>query len=120
MRPGTLGLSLAAGVAAALVVGVAVTEVALAWTEFSLFVAIPAGVAAGAFVAAAVYLGLADDAPARRRRVAASLGGFGVAFLAVLVLAGTVGSTGAVVALVLAVVAGAVAAGATYYRAGTA
>lgn len=114
----SLGLALAAGVAAFLLVGVAVTELALAWIEFSLFVGLPAGLAAGAFVAAAVYLGLAEDAPARRRRVAVTAGGFGVGFLVVLVLIAVVVDLGVVSSLGVALFAGAVVAGAAWQVAG--
>lgn len=114
MRLRTVGLAVAAGVAAFLVVGVAVTELALAWIEFSLLVGLPAGLATGAFVAAATFLGLAEGAPARRRRAALSVGGFGVAFLAVLVVAAAVGGQGVVVSLVVAGGVGVVVAGGAY------
>ena len=62
----SLAYALIAGVAAFLAVGVAVTEIASAWIEFSVFVGLPAGVVAGIVVAAAVALGLADvDSPQR-------------------------------------------------------
>lgn len=83
VRP--LGLALATGVAAFLLVGIAVTELAQPRVEFSLLLGVPAGVAAGAFATAGVYLGLAEEAPARRRRVAGAFAGFGAAFLVALV-----------------------------------
>lgn len=102
MRLRALGL---AGLAA-LVGGAAVTEVALRWVAFSLFVGVPAGLAAGVVVAAAVLLGLVEDAPAGRRRAATAIGGFGATFLVVLVAAASVGGQGVVVSLVVAGVVG--------------
>jgi len=77
----TLALALGAGLAAFLAVGAAVTEFALRWVEFSLFVGLPVGLVAGVTAAAAVLLGRGETASARARRVAAAVGGFGVAFL---------------------------------------
>ncbi len=114
MRLRTLGLAGAAGLAAALVVGAAVTEVALRWIEFSLFVGIPAGLAAGVVVAVAVLRGFTADAPAGRRRAATAVGGFGAAFLVVLVAVASVGGQGVVVSLVAAGVVGVVVAGVVY------
>lgn len=112
----SLLVALAAGVAAFIVVGAAVSEYTLRWIEFSVFVGIPAGLAAGAFVAAGVYLGLADDAPAQRRRVASAFGGFGVAFVVLLVgLAAGLG-LGTVQSMVVAAVAAAVIGGGLYLR----
>lgn len=77
-----------------------------------MFVGIPAGLVAGAVAAAAVALGLGEDKSARRRRVATSVGVFGIGFLATLaVLAiagqGLVVSTGAGLAVgVVAAVVG--------------
>ncbi|ELZ93709.1 hypothetical protein [Haloferax volcanii] len=47
--------SFAVGVVAALVVGIAVTEVASRWIFFSLFVGIPAGIVAGVLAVAVTY-----------------------------------------------------------------
>ncbi|ELZ60714.1 MULTISPECIES: hypothetical protein [unclassified Haloferax] len=47
--------SFAVGVVAALVVGIAVTELASRWIFFSLFVGIPAGVVAGVLAVAVTY-----------------------------------------------------------------
>ncbi|ELZ95430.1 hypothetical protein [Haloferax sulfurifontis] len=47
--------SFAVGVVAAVLVGIAVTEVAARWVFFSLFVGIPAGVVAGVLATAATY-----------------------------------------------------------------
>lgn len=105
----SLALALAAGVAAFLVVGIAVTEFAQPWIEFSLFLGIPAGLGAGAFVTALVYLWLADDVPAHRRRVAAAFASFGVAFLVLLVLISVVLDIGTVLTLVVAAVVGVLA-----------
>jgi hypothetical protein len=58
----SLGYALAAGLAVFLTVGVAVTELAGTWVEFSLFVGLPAGIVAGAAAAAAVTVGLSDGA----------------------------------------------------------
>ncbi|MFB6139888.1 MAG: hypothetical protein ABEJ26_05585 [Halosimplex sp.] len=81
METRTFALALAAGLAVFVVVGAAVTEFALRWIEFSLFVGLPVGVVAGVTAAALVVLGSAGGAPVRQRRVAAALGAFGVAFL---------------------------------------
>ncbi|WEL29747.1 hypothetical protein [Haloferax volcanii] len=47
--------SFAVGVVAALVVGIAVTEVAARWVFFSLFVGIPSGLVAGVVAVAVTY-----------------------------------------------------------------
>ena len=112
----SLVLALAAGIAAFLVVGIAVAEFTQPWIEFSLFVGIPAGIAAGAFTAAAVYLGLAEDAPARRRRLAGTFAAFNVGFLLGLVVLGFVGNLGVVMAIVGSIVLGLVVATVGYLR----
>ena len=114
VRP--IALAAGAGVAAFLLVGVAVTELARPRIEFSLFVGIPAGIAAGAFTAAAVFLGLADDAPASRRRAAGATAAFGVGFVVALVALGWVAGVGAVTAIVGAVVAALAVGVAAYLR----
>lgn len=113
MRGRALLAALATGVAAFLVVTVAVTEAAQPWIEFSLFLGLPAGVAAGAFATALTYLWL-GDVDAQRRRVAMGLASFGVVFLVVLVAVGELLEYGAVLTLFVAAVAGASGAVAAY------
>jgi len=114
-----LGYALAAGVAAFLVVGVTVTELAAARIEFSVFVGIPAGVVAGMAVTAAVAFELADVDSPQRYRLAGAVAGFGVGFLAaVIVLSGLVG-LGVVLSMALGVVVGLVAAVVSYVRGST-
>jgi len=109
-----LGYALAAGIAAFLVVGVTVTELATAWIEFSLFVGIPAGIVAGAAVAAAVGYGVGGEATPRQHRLAASFASFGLGFLVALVfLSGLIG-LGVVLSMGLGVVVGFVAAVVSY------
>lgn len=98
----------AAGVAAFILVGVAVTEVTVRWIEFSLFVGIPAGILAGVVASIVVYLGLTRDTPKVRRRVALALGTFGATFLAVLVVAVLLERT-VVMSILLATATGAIA-----------
>lgn len=112
----SLGLALAAGITAFLVVVVAVTEIAQPWIEFSLFLGIPAGIVAAAFTAAAVYLGLADDAPAGRRRIAGTFGAFGVAYLAALVVLGGIVDIGTALAIVVSAGIALVVAAVAYVR----
>jgi hypothetical protein len=116
MNVKTLGLTLAAGTTAFLFVGVAVTEFAQPWAEFSLLLGIPTGVAAGAVAAAGVYLGLADEAPARRRRVAGALGGFGTVFLFALVALAGLFRVGLTLALGVAFAVGLAAGVGAYLR----
>ncbi|WP_436930296.1 hypothetical protein [Halosimplex halobium] len=87
MHARTLAAAAVAGLAVFLAVGVAVTEVALRWVEFSLFVGTPIGFVAGATAAALVVAGSGADASARQRRVAVAVGAFGAAFLVVLAVA---------------------------------
>jgi len=112
--------ALLSGIAVFLVVGVAVTEFAQSWIEFSLFLGIPAGLAAGVFTAGAVYLGLADDAPASRRRVAGAFAAFGVAFLVLLVTLGLVVNIGVATAIIASIVVALVVAAVAYRRGATA
>ncbi|QPV63769.1 hypothetical protein I7X12_03810 [Halosimplex litoreum] len=81
MNTRTLALALAAGLATFLAVGAAVTEVALRWIEFSLFVGLPVGAVAGVTAGALVVLGGGDEASDRQRAVGVAVGAFGVAFL---------------------------------------
>jgi len=106
--------ALLSGVAVFLVVGVAVTEFAGSWIEFSLLLGIPAGLAAGVFTAGAVYLGLADGAPADRRRVAGAFVAFGVAFLIGLVALGWVLNIGVTTAIIVSIVVAVVVAVVAY------
>lgn len=114
MQLKSLVLALVAGLAAFLVVGVAVTELVQSWIEFSLFLGIPAGLGAGAFVAALVYLWLADDVPAQRQRVAITFASFGVAFLVILLAISIVLDMGTTLTLIVATVVGIMAAIAAY------
>jgi hypothetical protein len=101
-----VGLALAAGLAVFLVVGALVTELALPYIAFSLFVGIPVGAVAGLTATAFVLLGLADELPTRRRRGAIAVGAFGVVFLLVFVVEAVILSTQNSVALPVAVVVG--------------
>ena len=118
MRLKSLSLALLAGIAAFLIVGAAVTEFAQSWIEFSLFLGIPVGLVTGAFTAAAVYLGLADDAPVNRRRVAVSFAAFGVGFLIALVVFGWLLNIGVTTALIVSVVVALAVAVVAYLRGG--
>ncbi|MCU4801793.1 hypothetical protein OB920_15540 [Halobacteria archaeon HArc-gm2] len=111
-----LVLVVASGLAAFLVVGVAVTELLRPSIEFSLFVGLPAGLVAGVLVSAGVFLGLGDETSARRRRVALAAGVFGGVFLTVLLVAGGLFGLGTVTALAFATLSGVAAAVATFVR----
>lgn len=100
----SFGLALVTGAAVFLIVGVAVTELAQSWSEFSLFLGIPIGFAAGAFTVASVYLGLADDAPGQRRHIAGTFAVFGVAFLVGVIVLGGVLDIGITLVLGIAFV----------------
>lgn len=106
MNAKSVGVALAAGIAIFLIIGVAITELAQSWIEFSLFLGIPAGFAAGAFTAVAVYLGLADNAPAHRRRITGAFAGSGTVFLVVLIVLGGLLNLGVTLALGIAFVVG--------------
>lgn len=116
MNTKSLALALLAGIATFLVVGIAVTALLEPRIEFSVFLGIPAGLGAGAVAAAAVYLGLGDDAPAERRRVALAFGLFGAGLLATLVVLAAAGQ-GVVLSIAAGVVVGLVA-GVVGYRRG--
>ena len=109
-------LALLSGIASFLVVGVVVTEFAQSWIEFSLLLGIPAGLATGAITAAAVYLGLADDAPAGRRRIAGAFAAFGVGFIVALVVFGWIVNIGVTTAIVISVVVALAVAAVAYFR----
>lgn len=72
-----LRLTLAAGVATFLIVGVAVTELLQSRIEFSLLVGSPVGLVAGAIAAGLVAWGTNNGASAQRRRLATAFGTFG-------------------------------------------
>ncbi|SER44693.1 hypothetical protein [Natrinema salaciae] len=110
------GLALVAGSAAFLIAGVTVTEFAHQWIEFSLFIGIPAGIVAGVVTSAAVYIGLADNSPAQRQRIASAVAGFGVVFLGGLLLLGGVLSLGVTLALSIAFVGALLAGTGVYVR----
>ncbi|WP_459192632.1 hypothetical protein [Halosimplex sp. J119] len=90
MRLRTVAVALAAGLAAFLAVGAAVTEFALRWIEFSLFVGIPVGLLAGLTAIGLVIAGFGAEVSHLRRRIAVTVATSGVAFL--LVLTVTVGA----------------------------
>lgn len=110
-----IGLALLAGIAAFLVVGIAVTELLSPRIEFSLFVGIPAGLMAGVVAAAAVALWFGrEDAGARRAAVA--LGAFGGAFLATTVAVGILAGVGLLASMLAGGVVGLAAAVLGYLR----
>lgn len=115
MNVKSFGLTLAAGLAAFLIVGVAVTELLQSRIEFSLLVGLPAGLLAGAITIAAVALSLGDRVAPKRRKVAYSAGVFAVAFLVVLVT-GAILSQGITIAIIAGIVLGLGAAVVTYLR----
>ncbi|AGB32989.1 hypothetical protein C488_10076 [Natrinema pellirubrum DSM 15624] len=87
MRVRTLGYTAAAGIAAFLVVFVAVSELLLPFIEFSVLVGLPAGIGAGVLVAAVVLIQFGRNADGTPHPLALSLGTFGVTFLTVLAVA---------------------------------
>ena len=105
----SVAASLAAGVAAFLLVGVAVTELAASRIEFSLFLGLPAGIGAGALAMTVVLLTVEDVRPGRRR-LGLAVGTFGVVFLVGLLVAAFVLRLGAVTAIAVGVVLGVFAA----------
>ncbi|MFB6130921.1 MAG: hypothetical protein ABEJ28_08885 [Salinigranum sp.] len=111
----TVALAVSAGLAAALLVGVGVTELLLPVVAFSLFVGLPAGLLAGLAASAFVYLGASGGRVARRRS-AVALGWFGVTLLGVFLLASLAFGVRNSVALVVAAVLGALVALGTYVR----
>nr|WP_240792398.1 hypothetical protein [Salarchaeum sp. JOR-1] len=111
-----LGLTLAAGVATFLIVGVVVTELLQSRIEFSLLVGLPVGVVAGATAAGLVAWGTNRGAPAGRRRLATAFGTFGAGFL-VVVVAGSLLHIGTGTSIVIGVGVGSAVAVASYLRA---
>ena len=116
MQARTAILALLSGLATLVVVGVAVTELASARIEFSLFVGIPAGVTAGVAAAAYVFLRLGDPVRARRRP-AMALATFGPVFVFGLLLATLGAGFPNSAAIVIAAALGGVAAVGTYINA---
>lgn len=112
----SFGVALASGIATFLIVGVAVTEFAQSWIEFSLFIGIPSGLVAGALAATAVYLGLADEAPERRRRIAGSFAGFGMGLLIALVVLGGILDIGITLAIGISILVAVGVAAVAYLR----
>jgi hypothetical protein len=102
-----LGTTIAAGIATVLVVGLAVTELLQPRIEFSLLVGIPAGLFAGAVVAAAVAWGSSAGSTAQRRLLASSIGAAATTFL-VVVGAGVVLALGVAGTVVVGVLLGTV------------
>jgi len=115
MKLKTLTIALAAAIAAFVIVGVAVTELAGQRVEFSLFVGIPAGLFAGAAAGAAVAFGLGSE-EAGNRRIAFGFGAFGVAFLVAFLVGAFLLSVGVVLSILVGVVVGLVAAPIGYLR----
>lgn len=114
-----IALAVLAGIAAFLIVGIAVTELLSPRIEFSLFVGIPAGLLAGVVTVIAVALGLGRDEPGTRR-VAVAFGIFGAVFVVATVLVGGLGGRGVLVSMLVGVVVGIVAGAASYRRGRTA
>lgn len=112
----SLLLAIGAGIAVAILVGALVSELAQPWIGFSAFLGIPAGLAAGLFTAAAAYLGLADGATMRRRRMADTFAAFGAGFLVALLVFAWLLGVGATVAIVASFVAAFAVAGVVYVR----
>jgi hypothetical protein len=111
----TPAIALAAAVAAFVIVGVAVTELAGQRMEFSLFVGIPAGLVSGAVAGAAVVIGLGSE-EGGNRRIAAGFGAFGVAFLATFLVGAFLIDAGVVLSILVGGVVGVVAAPIGYLR----
>ena len=82
--------TLGAGLAAFVIVGVVVTEIASTRIAFSLLLGLPAGLLAGLLVGAFVSLNLRSPPGSMTRRAAFGLGAFGVTFVIVL-LSATIG-----------------------------
>lgn len=112
----SLALTVVAGIATFLVVGIAVTALAEPWIEFSVFLGLPAGLVAGAAAAAVVSLGLADDAPAQRRQRATGFALFGAGFLVTLV-ALVITDTGLTLAMAVGLIVGLIVGIVGYLRA---
>ncbi|WP_049986874.1 hypothetical protein [Halobellus rufus] len=110
----TVAVAVVAGIAAFLVSAVAVIELLLPTMEFSVFVALPAGIFVGSAVTSLVlfaYRG-GDDT----RRIANAIGAFAATFLVAFGVVLFVVGVGAVVSLLVAIVVGAVGALVVYLR----
>ena len=112
----SVGLALLSGIAVFLVVGAAVAGFMRSYIEFSLLLGIPAGLASGAFTAAAVYLGSADDTPVGRRRIAGAFAAFGLSFSVLLVVLGGIVATGMLTAILSSIVVALAVAVVAYLR----
>lgn len=84
------GSALLSGVAGFFVVTAIVTEVAIAWIEFSVLVGLPAGLLAGVLIAGAVYRAGSRGRPGRSQQLAAATVAFAAGFLLVWFGLGTV------------------------------
>lgn len=107
-------LAVVAGIAAFILVGVAVSESTSAAIEFSVFLGIPAGAVAGIAAAASVYRLSGARDPATRRMALAG-GGFGVVFLLVALPGVVLGIRGSIT-LPVATAAALAGAAAAYLR----
>lgn len=110
-----LALALLAGIAVTVIVGVTITALLESYIAFSVFLGIPAGLIAGAAAAGGVYLGLGDEAPTERRRVAAAFGLFGAGLVVTLVVLAA-GGQGITLSIVAGIVVGLLAAVVGYRR----
>jgi membrane protease YdiL (CAAX protease family) len=108
MQLRALGLAAAAGIAGFLVTFVVVAELLTPSVEFSVFLAIPAGVAVGALFAAAVLFGVGGADGSRKRSLATALGSFAVAFLVGFVLSFAVVGVGAALSILVGLLVGAI------------
>lgn len=81
-----LWVGVAGGFVVLLVVSVAITAFANPWIDASLFLGIPAGIAAAVSVTTAVYLRRATDVPAQRRRSFTILAGVSAGLLLAIVV----------------------------------
>jgi hypothetical protein len=112
----SLALAAVGGIVAFLLVGAVVTQVGTAYTEFSVFLGIPAGLVAAVVTVVTVLLGYGQDPSALRRRAATAVGAFGLLFVLSFVVA--IGAIGVpvVTAMLGSVVIGVVVAVAVFVR----
>lgn len=87
---------------------VAVAELLTPSFEFSVFVAIPAGVVVGALFAAAVLFGVGGADDSRQRSLATALGSFAVAFLVGFAVSFAVVGVGAALSILVGLLVGTV------------